>query len=238
MHGVLMEAFTAEDNAHISLEDLKEKTSTLCTSDDVTDQYRTGDCIHGVGHAFMYLAEYKIPDAIAYCDLFDAYPERYYCATGAYMEYVTEKDAEDQVNPKHSPFYPCDTSPYPAACFRYKMTHVLSRMYSAEVPLKTVSDACEQLDGKYETACFHGLGNAHMGYVAAGKIGLDAVCRAGTFDDIAACIDGAMERLAKFYPNRVDFSCSSLTGWQKDACERSGARKMYDLTKSFDLYPR
>ena len=55
-------------------------------------RYSPGDCAHGVGHALMWLADYDVQPALDACKLFVEPPLAYYCATGAYMEYVTERD--------------------------------------------------------------------------------------------------------------------------------------------------
>ena len=119
MHGVFMEAFRDEQRKedHVDLETLRKYIPQVCYN-EAADLYRAGDCAHGVGHAVMYLSAYNISPALEYCGLFDTEPMQYYCATGAFMEYVTVKHKRD-VSTNRSLFYPCDEFKFPAACFRY-----------------------------------------------------------------------------------------------------------------------
>src|SRR5207248_2862815 len=72
-----------------------------------------GDGAHGVGAALMWLADYDVPPALDACRLSVKTALAYYCATGAYMAYVTERDSEDAKS--RSLLYPCDTFEYPTA---------------------------------------------------------------------------------------------------------------------------
>ncbi len=243
MHGVLMEFFSTGTNAvsedeHASLETVTSQMSAFCQSSAVSSQYLPGDCAHGIGHTLMFLADYNIDSAIQACDTFDTYPMQYYCATGAYMEYNNARfDADYQTQ---STLYPCDISPYPAACFRYKMVGVFQRHYASGGSFFAIRDQCLALtDPNIQLGCFHGIGNAHMSLIARDQLKVTQVCGMGTDQQISACIDGMMERLGKYYPLLVEERCETLEdGWKKDLCLDAGERKMYDLTKSFDLYQR
>ena len=168
---------------------------TICKS-DVLALYRTGDCVHGVGHAMMYLSDYDVPKALEYCSLFESDPLDYYCSTGAFMEYVATFDVRD--NETNSLFYPCDQSDYPAACFRYKLGYVVQRYYTEGKQLKEIIEGCLELEGKYRLGCFHGIGNALVGSIQSDQVDFGDVCSFGTKDDQYMCIEGAIERMAKF----------------------------------------
>ncbi len=247
MHGVIMQVFTEGETApdgsapmlpeeHVQIEDAKARIATICDKTVATGLYKAGDCAHGIGHGLMYLAEYDIPKALAVCDTFDSYPMRYYCATGAYMEFVERGPKE--VPPGATEFYPCDVSPYPAACFRYEMTHVVADHYKETSGFHDLVLACEAMTGNVRLGCFHGLGNANMPYVRGGSATLEQVCHYGEHDDQYVCIEGVMERFEKYYPDEAPAACDSVDGWQKDLCEEAVAHGMYDITKSFDLYQR
>jgi len=229
MHGVLMEAMGAEES-ELGLANVREAIPTMCASDTLTELYLPGDCAHGMGHAAMYLSGYGITTAIEACDTFSEYPMRYYCATGAYMEYVNTR-SRNGVS-----LAPCDTAPYPAACFRYRMVHVIREHYRANGTLAGLQDACASLDGKYRAGCFHGLGNAHSPGIAQRKWSLSGVC-GGEPDDQYACIEGAMERMAKYAPKSAERVCATVSGWQRELCDQSVEHRMYSLEKAFDLYP-
>jgi len=184
----------------------------------------------------MFLSSYDIPAGIALCEGFPTYPLRYYCATGAYMEYrLTRGAADDAV---HGAFYPCDEALYPAACFRYIRTTAIREDDAPRNTLETFVRHCAGLSGKSRLGCFHGIGNAHMGRIARGRRTLTQVCGFGGREDQTVCIEGAMERLGKFTPAIAARRCDSLTGWRRQLCHSAASRKMYDMEKSFALYQR
>src|SRR3989344_3897943 len=174
MHGVLMEAFTGledpnDPEGHIEPEKLVSLMDTICyKTDTMQSSYSEGDCAHGIGHALMVLADYDIPTSMEYCDSFDSTAMDYYCATGAYMEYVNTHDPADAK--EKSLLYPCDVDPYPAACARYKMVHVVRRHYQTKGKLSELVAVCENLKGHYRLGCFPGLGNGHLSPLVGGEM--------------------------------------------------------------------
>lgn len=238
MHGVLMEALATIGEAsphHMDLAVLRPAIKDLCQRNPVmTASYSPGDCAHGIGHALMNLAGYEIPEAINACQENENQAMEYYCATGAYMEYMAERDPQDATT--KSVLYPCDQYIYPAACARYKMVHVVRRHYAAGRTTEELRALCSSLTGAVRRGCFHGLGNAHMGLIAAGKIDIRPVCLGlGNVEEFV-CIDGAMERMAKFHPDIAVRVCDQLDGKNKAACLAAVSRKMYDMKKDLSLY--
>jgi len=161
MHGVLMEAFSEDEphehltglsnnHGHVELSTLKSSVSRICDEESLSELYLPGDCAHGVGHASMYLSNYNISKALDNCRLFDNYPFTYYCATGAFMEYNTNRHRIDSRTRKL--FYPCDESNFPAACFRYKLVKV-SRQHTGSNGVAYLASQCLALDGKYRLGC-------------------------------------------------------------------------------------
>ncbi|MFL5606371.1 MAG: hypothetical protein ACJ8AD_07995 [Gemmatimonadaceae bacterium] len=245
MHGVLMQFFTdsgsSGGSAHhhssqLTSADVAGRIPTICETQAFARMYRPGDCAHGVGHAVMFLSHYDVPAGIDLCERFPSYALRYYCATGAYMEYRLTKSTADYS--RHGPFYPCDKALYPAACFRYVMTNTVREHYARGATLEMLQRQCAGLSGKYRLGCFHGIGNAHVGMIAHGLKTLAEVCSFGSRQDQTVCVEGAMERLGKFTPAIASQRCASLTDWRREVCQAAVSRKMYDMEKSFALYTR
>ena len=238
MHGVLMEAFkdvSKLDSRRLNLVALKPAMKDLCARNEaMTASYSPGDCAHGVGHALMFLAGYETPHALQACAEFGNPAMEYYCATGAYMEYVSERDPEDAVG--RSFLYPCDTYDYPAACARYKMVHVVRRSYSAGKTMESIRQLCETVKGSVRLGCYHGFGNGHMLLIAAGRLNIRDVClNLGEVEEFV-CIEGAMERMAKFHGERAVQVCRDLAGRSRQTCENAVAQKMYSMTKDLTVY--
>ncbi len=239
MHGVLMEAFSSiksdDSEGHIEPSILKSSMNDICYSNkEMTSSYSPGDCAHGVGHALMYLTNYNIPEAIDSCKLFEDSHMAYYCATGAYMEYVIENDEEDA---KTKPFmYPCDSFDYPAACARYKLVYVAFRHYNAEKKPEELLQECKKFEGKYRIGCYHGLGNAHMSYFVTDKFKIGDICLLVDGDERWACIDGAMERMSKYYKPKALAVCNDLKDKDKQDCLDAVERGMYNMEKDLSMY--
>lgn len=242
MHGVLMEAFAGarssdDPEGHVDPLLVKEMMDDICEKNTtMTSAYSPGDCAHATGHALMVLADYTVAEAVGWCDEFSTPHMRYYCATGAYMEYVTERNAKD-VKAQKNTLYPCDTNRYPAACMRYKMVHVVPHLIRKKTDVPKMAKACHALDGPYRLGCMHGMGNGFMSLIASGKIALAEVCT-GEPDEQAVCIDGAMERMAKYHPERARDVCDGLRGSpvNQRSCEEAVGRGMYDMEKDLSPY--
>jgi len=240
MHGALMEAFgvTADDaradGATHRVAITPEMNEACYRNAAILSLSRPGNCAHGIGHALMIQAHYRIPEALTACTGFPEPAMRYYCVTGAYMEYVTEYDQEDAKS--KSLQYPCDTYDYPAACARNKMYYVTKRHYEAHGRTEELVQECSRLMGKFRLGCFHGLGNAHMWLIASGQINIKSVCGHGTDDERFMCLEGAMERMGQHYETRALAVCEELQGQDRQTCLAAVKHKMYDLTKDFTLY--
>lgn len=243
MHGVLMEAFAAakdpdDPEGHIDVGRVEALMNELCSKETtMTSSYSPGDCAHGIGHALMVLADYDVPEGVALCGGFNADSMDYYCATGAYMEYVTEHDKTDAKDSNTSIFYPCDRGEYPAACARYKAVHVIRRHYGRKGTTEELLEECRKLEGKYRLGCFHGLGNAHMSRILKGRVSLEDLCLSeSTEEEQFVCIEGAMERMAKYHELKAQKICRKLQGRPKEICLTAAARGMYNMDKDFRLY--
>ncbi len=235
MHGVLMGAFASVQNdGHIDIELLKLKMDEVCENGQMVSSYSPGDCAHGVGHALMFLADYNIAGAITACKEFGAYPMKYYCATGAYMEYTLQREKEDAGSKEI--FYPCDSFDFPAACARYKMVYVVNRNSKANLSPDAMIKECEKLEGKFRLGCFHGLGNGYMSFIRDNKVSVADVCGSGSEDEQFVCIEGAIERLAKYFPSRAEKTCEELEGRNKETCRTAVDNGMYSMDKDFSLY--
>ncbi|NKB81965.1 MAG: hypothetical protein GKS05_08775 [Nitrospirales bacterium] len=238
MHGILMEAFATIGQTNgqgLNKRALHPVINDLCFQNPVmTASYSPGDCAHGVGHALMFLTNYQIPEALETCTEFEKSSMIYYCATGVYMEYVTENDPTD-AKIKET-FYPCDRYDYSAACARYKMVHVVRRHYEARRPLASLKKQCATLAHPFRLGCFHGLGNAHMPLIVAGKVQLRQVCLGLQEDEEMMCIEGAMERMAKFHEKRASQVCEGLQESNKTTCLTAVRQKMYHMDKDLSLY--
>ncbi len=237
MHGVLMEAFRAicTVRGQIQLALLAQSVELVCLSEkEMRASYSIGDCAHGVGHAVMFLSEYSIDEALDACRGFRDERMRYYCATGAYMEFVTTGHADGTI--REGLFRPCDTHAYPAACARYLMPRLLRSELVRTRSAKPVFELCRSQAGAARLGCFHGLGTALIPWIEAGAVRLAEVCSSASPDEQRVCIEGAVERMARYRPERAAEVCAALEGPGRSICEQAARNQMYNMDKDLSLY--
>jgi hypothetical protein len=75
-----------------------------------------------------------------------------------------------------------------------------------------------------------------MELIAADKISIRRVCLGLGKDEEFVCIEGAMERMAKYQEPRALEVCQELEGENKSTCVNAVAHKMYDMQKDLSLY--
>lgn len=237
MHGVFRQAMSGEAargaDGRMDPVRLAARVEADCGANG---EYPIGDCIHGLGHAFMYEADYDVAGAIALCDRLGDHARRYYCATGAYME-LANNPPTGYLDGK-SIYFPCDQSPYPAACFRYRFPVSLPEFYGGGGGFPELAQGCESLAQPYRRGCFHGIGNGHLRMLIRTPEALGELCARGDRDDQAVCIEGALERMARYHNALARRACASLNDWRAGVCEESLKRGLYAMDRSFALYPR
>jgi hypothetical protein len=75
-----------------------------------------------------------------------------------------------------------------------------------------------------------------MGVIATGRISINEVCRSGATDERTVCIEGAIERMAKYHEPRARQVCEELGGRERATCLAAVRSKMYDMKKDLTLY--
>lgn len=232
-HGTLMAAFdTGYD--HVSSLRISDEINRVCAGARIAATQRVGSCVHGIGHAVMSLSRYEIGPAQEACGRLDLRPLQYYCATGAFMEYMIEKGADDIQRSLH---FPCDTiAEFYAACYRYKMGFTVERLQREGDPIEDIAQECVSLDRMPRLGCFHGLGFAFMERIAQAPSLISTICGYGDADDEHMCIEGAIEKLADLDEATALSVCAHLEGRSRSTCLGAATEKMYRLAKDFTLY--
>ena len=236
MHGVFRQAMSGGETTGGKAENPLALATRVESACGANGEYSPGDCIHGLGHAFMYQAEYDVESAIGFCDQLSDYARKYYCATGAYMELANNPPRgylEGQ-----SIYFPCDQSPYPAACFRYRFPVSLPAFYRGGGKFEELARGCKALTGPHRLGCFHGIGNGHLATLLRTTQALGELCGFGDRDDQTVCIEGSMERMSRYHNALAKQACASLNDWRAGICEESLKRGLYAMDRSFALYPR
>ncbi|MBI2599149.1 hypothetical protein HYW40_02945 [Candidatus Curtissbacteria bacterium] len=225
-HGVL-EAFL--DARKTTVDSLTGKDlETTCAdspkkSGKNTSQIFT-ECLHGFGHAFMFITNADLPSSLAYCDRLDA-SLRERCWGGAFMENSTSStNADHPTNwlKAEDKFYPCTVLPagYLKQCYFYQANYLLkitSRNWQ-----RVFADCAEVAAAAHHDYCVLGLG-AQLASVS-NEEGIDvaaSVCPLGQGNDQYVCVEGAVPSLFARHggaaPQVFEF-CRQLAPFLREFC--------------------
>lgn len=180
-----------------------------------------------MGHALMAVTGHDVERSVTGCASFGNPAMEYYCATGVFMEYF---ESPERAALAHEGLHaPCDRyTRFPAACYRYTARRMLA---ASRGNVAGVAAECMKLPRARRLGCFHGLGSAAIKPIADDPKLLAAVCRHGTADDQAVCIEGAIEKVADLDRSRALGACASLNGRHEDICTAAASGGMYRLNK-------
>lgn len=180
-HGVLMEAFSEasekslDEEGHVELAQAQKHATEFCEDTQVPRFHKKGKCVHGMGHALAFLADYNLARALDACKLFGDRVLEFYCSGGVFMEYdMVFGERNMQEKPLH---YPCDTfTEFPSACYTYKAKRFKEKFGSSQ----KVAAECMKLDGFLSLGCFRGLGFAYIGEVISSPSRIVEICQFGS----------------------------------------------------------
>ena len=204
-HGV-MEAYLDQRKTtidEISGKDLEEICSDSPKKSKKSQSQIFTECLHGFGHAFMFITDSDLPKSLAYCDRLDQiYQER--CWGGAFMENSTSSTNSDHPTAwlrENDKFYPCTilADHYLGQCYFYQANYLLK--VTGRDWNRVFSDCGELEKAISHDYCILGMGaqlasvsNEQGINVAAG------VCKkASSQDDAYICIEGAVPSLFARY---------------------------------------
>ena len=234
-HGILMELFISGDE-HVVVDDISAEMNSLCNQDDVGAYFSLGTCYHGMGHAMMFLSDYDIEKTMELCQLAPSETLNYFCVTGGFMEYELLYGVSDMQSSAH---HPCDAlDDYFAACYRYKMPHMLIAAAEEGKATIDVINECTALPERQRLGCFHGLGAAFIAATMDQRDLLSKLCVIGNDNDKQMCIDGAIWKVADFDVSVARDVCTFFPADSRDqeVCMKAASDGMYSLDTDYSLY--
>ncbi len=234
-HGVLMELFQQvsdkNQDEYIRIEQVSGQIKNICENAEAKNRVGKGVCIHGVGHALAFLASYDIQKALTYCNQFEDKGAVYYCATGVFMERNTIKGQEDMLNADK--YYPCSSSDFPAACYRYKF----SKLFSKNDPESARNYCMGLANPEQRHGCFHGLGFSYFKLFEKQPKRLDEICGKGDPKDKEMCIEGAVGVISVFNKEAALKICDSqITQTEKITCTKAFRVSNFGMGRDFSNY--
>jgi hypothetical protein len=190
------------------------------------------NCAHGLGHGFMLVHTYDVPDSLGTCDDLADDWERRSCYGGVFMENVmtlgTKREPTKYLRPE-DPLYPCHALArrYREMCYQKQTGYAL---FVRDDDFAAVFELCGEIEPAFRAACNQGLGTNvavhHLKRVFRDRqrTGLTvATCvsapeRAARAD----CIKGAVRALINYDHDvgRARDLCAAINSRMRPACLR------------------
>lgn len=135
---------------------------TLCNtmSPDTPGALRS-ECIHGIGHALMFVSGGDLPKSLTFCDTLPDI-ENVICYGGAFMENLpnlTAREHPPRFIKADDPFYPCNDSiikdHQKERCYSFHGSYFI---YLSGGDWKKASSLCLRVPKEYQGGCFWYLG--------------------------------------------------------------------------------
>ncbi|TSC66130.1 MAG: Uncharacterized protein CEO21_254 [Microgenomates group bacterium Gr01-1014_80] len=163
-HGTL-EAYLKEKNLQDAA--LANHFPTVCgKAEDYQKPLEFNECLHGMGHAAMFVTDMELMDSLRLCDTISDQAQKERCYTGVFMENSsssTSFDHQSKYIKADDPFYPCNSleEKYQKLCWQYQSSYF--SIISNQNWLK-VADMCLQIPARYQDFCFLTIGTNQVGF--------------------------------------------------------------------------
>ncbi|MEX2028139.1 MAG: hypothetical protein WD988_01400 [Candidatus Curtissbacteria bacterium] len=178
-HGVV-EGYFVDQNISIEAGSaaLEKEIQNVCGKQDDYDKPELfSQCLHGIGHAAMFLTQNEVPMSLELCDMLQSDTKEEYCYSGVFMENSnssTNKDHPSKYVDRNNPLYPCTIlgERYLKMC--YEMQSFKFFEYSGQDWPKTIA-LCDRIPREYQSGCFRTIGSTQVGFTQDFS-GMKAVC--------------------------------------------------------------
>lgn len=165
------------------------------------------ECLHGFGHAFMFITDSDLLESLKFCDRLLTHGEEERCYGGAFMENSTSSTNSDHPTKwlkKDDKFYPCNilADHYQRQCYYYQANYLI-KLTIHNYP--SVFAHCDGLLTSNRYQCILGLGANLAGFSRqAGISGAAKICSLGRNDAKNICVEGAIRSLMARYGGNID----------------------------------
>lgn len=204
-----------------------EIIATCGSKNDYALPLQHSECLHGLGHALMYVTSDDLFRSLEYCDVLGK-DEAVICYGGVFMENSSASTNKDHP-PKHvdpdDPMYPCTVLPerYLATCYAYQSSHFRKNVVQGD--WQKVAELCMQAPLPYRVSCFESMGSGQIGHSRDYSKGRTN-CAFAPEPYEESCIKGMVGPIglrSPKEPERMFAFCAELSGSLKAACyDRAG----------------
>lgn len=208
-------------------ERLRNEMATVCgKSEDYETPLTFRECVHGLGHAAMFVTEQEVPQALHLCDALSIQEEREGCYSGVFHE--NSSSSTNTAHPakyirKDNLLYPCNIldERYLSLCYRYQSSYFAFFLTNHDWG-KTM-ELCKKVPEKYWRECFQTIGTNQVGFTQDFSV-MRANCDLAPTEELkSVCISGVVISLAGRYINegdRIMQFCLHVNEAQKESCFR------------------
>lgn len=181
------------------------------------------ECLHGLGHAAMFVTEMELPQSLTLCDTLGDQADKERCFTGVFMENSSSSTSFDHASryiKPEDPFYPCNSleERFQPLCWQYQSSYfsILSSQNWSKV-----ADLCLQIPQRYQDRCFRAIGTNQVGFTTSlpqMKADCDLM---PNWDFQSTCVEGVISSLAYRFVGDVQKMinfCNLVNTEHKERC--------------------
>jgi hypothetical protein len=222
-HGVL-EAIIAK----IGQANLPKEIDTICADipGKSTYDFNYYNCVHGLGHGIMELADDDVFSSLKTCNLLTGNWEQQSCYSGVFMENVItfSRDGSAPDLKPDQPLYPCTEVDdiYKSQCYLGQTSFVLSQNGG---DFKKTFDLCANVVAPYRAICDQSLGRDAANYANHDGVTTKNTCSLTTdTTDLDNCVIGAVKEFISYYHaiDQANTFCNLFSDPEKTSCLSTG----------------
>src|SRR3990167_1495005 len=191
------------------------------------------ECLHGIGHAAMFVTDMELKDSLKLCDSLIKIDHQERCYSGVFMENSSSSTSHDHKSKylkSDDPFYPCNSleEKHQALCWQYQSSYfalILNQDF------KKVADLCLQIPQAFHDKCFKTIGTNQVGLTSSFQVMKDNcgkmpsahfknVCISGVISSFAYRFVDDLERMLEF--------CSLVDAENKESCYKQIGTSVMD----------
>ncbi len=136
----------------------------ICVRDQFESNKKFLECLHGLGHALMFINDGEVPLALKQCDTLSEFSN--WCYSGVFMENSTSstnKDHPSKYLKDDDLLYPCTVleDKYLSSCYQLQGFHVVR---SVKGDWAKAFAVCDTVPDKYQDKCYHAMGQSLVGF--------------------------------------------------------------------------
>lgn len=197
-----------------------------------------GECVHGIGHALMFISNSDLPQSLRWCD---ELPEssRETCYGGVFMENSSSSTSSDhptQYIKADDPLYPCNmlSEQYLSACYKYQSSY-FARL--ANWDWVKNAELCMKVPEAHQASCFRIVGTNQVGSTQEPPK-MYKICQSmPTLSSKKECVNGVINGLSGRYlgdPSKMTEFCNLADDELKSICWESIGNSTSDWSTKKD----